>query len=60
MYNTHMAELLVQKCVDKLSIKRDNPVSKLWNKTKDTTHKTKLENLCQIHYGDSLPQQNTG
>ena len=60
MYNTHMAELLVQKCVDKLSIKRDNPISKLWNKTKDATHKTKLENLCQILYGDSLPQQNTG
>ena len=49
----------VQQCVEKLSIKRGNIFSKLINSNFDTTHATKLENLCQILYGESSTIETT-
>ena len=49
----------VQQCVKKLSIKRGNIFSKLINSNFDTTHATKLENLCQILYGESSTIEET-
>lgn len=49
----------VQECVEKLSIKRGNIFSKLMYSNFDTTHATKLENLCQILYGESSTIETT-
>ena len=49
----------VQQCVEKLSIKRGNIFSKLMHSNFDTTHATKLENLCQILYGESSTIEET-